>query len=227
MARSIPILKARKWFKHRKIFGAFLNPLNLFCDRCGKHVPSSLPWRCGYCDGENDGAAFATFLNKCRTCKRPPKSLQCPHCAHLLFLDSDRNTSHPARKLAPLPVPPTDGERESERLRIRSTTRLEAKEDLEHELMIARLNEQLHHVRQSIAPKPPEPPEPPPLPPPVPPTPRERLQQSLEEHKLVTVAAHEMADQEYARIDAVHKNNPKLARLLRASIKAWLEDQQR
>lgn len=88
MAKSIPILKARQKYKERLIFtlGIRRKPFRLFCEHCGKFIPSDMQWKCGVCDYENLQTYLNSFLNKCKNCKTPPKSFLCPHCNGMMFL---------------------------------------------------------------------------------------------------------------------------------------------
>ena len=97
MDRKINPLKARSKFKARLLFGMLLKPLRLFCQHCDKYMPSDLQWRCAYCKHNNESTKIYSFLNKCQNCKRSPKSVMCPNCKEVNFLDKDRDGSHPAK----------------------------------------------------------------------------------------------------------------------------------
>jgi len=75
---------------------AIYTPLiRIFCDHCGKYVPSNQPWVCSRCDYQNH---LKSFLDCCEECKQAPKAYRCPHCGGLIFLDADQIETHPARK---------------------------------------------------------------------------------------------------------------------------------
>jgi hypothetical protein len=82
------------------------SPLRWYCPSCGKLIHAKMSWRCGYCDHVSNDSSFLDCCGNAN-CRTPPKSLECPHCDRLLFLDRDNDGQHPARReSAPLrPVP--------------------------------------------------------------------------------------------------------------------------
>jgi hypothetical protein len=145
MARRVTPLKARRAFKGRLLLGLVLRPLRLFCEHCDKYVPSDMEWRCGYCNEENWFTRYYSFLNKCRKCKRPAKSFVCPHCREINFLDKDQVETHPATKAGPSVLPPTKDEARREKREERE----DSKEELNHEIEIARLSADLVKYKAS------------------------------------------------------------------------------
>jgi hypothetical protein len=142
---ALSILTARRRFKERLICGLIFKPLRLFCVSCGKYVPSDMPWTCGYCDYDHLKVKMYSFLNKCRRCKKPPKSFKCLHCGGVVFLDKDQDGQHPARSIGKHVSPPTENE-----LRFKKQEhRIEQKDDLRHEIEIADLQAKLARIKDS------------------------------------------------------------------------------
>jgi hypothetical protein len=68
---------------------------DVFCIGCGKHIEDR-SWECGYCDTKN---TMRSFLSDCFTCKRPPLSIECPHCSVLNAFGPSADEEHAARVL--------------------------------------------------------------------------------------------------------------------------------
>jgi ribosomal protein L37E len=156
MDRKINPLKARNRFKARLLFGMVLKPLRLFCQRCDKYMPSDIEWRCAHCGYHNEGTRIYSFLNKCQQCKRPPKSVMCPSCKDVNFLDKDRDGSHPAKPILILkeeardllrPAGPTqeqiDAEKRAKERMQKSEEHADRKTDISREIEIAELDARL------------------------------------------------------------------------------------
>ena len=207
MARKIPSLKARRIYKGRLAFGLVLRPLRLFCDECSKYVPSNMEWRCGYCGHDNIATRIYSFLNKCKNCKREPKAYVCPHCGVTIFLDRDMVGSHPASKIS-APVPPAlPVSRDEIRLR-RREDRDDAAEQLNHEIVIAKLNGELAKVKSEMTPA----------------SPLDKLEVSFANRKMVTIGVYQIAQREYALNAVLYKDNPSLREQADAVVKQWVED---
>ena len=157
MDRKIHPLKARSRFKARLLFGMVLKPLRLFCQHCDKYMPSDMEWRCAHCGHENWATKYYSFLNKCQNCKRPPKSVACPHCGKLNFLDRDGDGSHPAVRIfvpvpqSPLvpPVPPIIPPTTAQVRAVKRENHADRKEAIQQEIEIAKLNADLVRCKES------------------------------------------------------------------------------
>jgi len=208
MARKIPTLKARQRYRERLVLGLVFQPLRLFCDHCDGYVPSDLEWRCSHCHGENRRTTLYSFLNRCQHCKRPPKSYACPQCGKLNFLDKANDGTHPARRLEPPAVPP-GVEEEQERKRRAHGHR---KEDLEQEIVEAKLNAELERLKAAseLSRKR---------------SPAEKLEKSFAEHDGHVLAAHRIARREQALNAERYADDPEFRKRADESVAAWLERQ--
>jgi hypothetical protein len=145
MAKCHPLdarLEYQQW--HLMTFGLLREPIKVSCDHCGKIILGDMEWVCGYCDAENTSTSYS-FLDKCEVCKQPPKCVECPHCSELNFLVNSRDIRHPARKIRPPHTPETE---EAARAR-KARQRDEAKAEIEHELLMTRLNAELAKLKKS------------------------------------------------------------------------------
>ena len=147
MAKFKP-LDARIQFKSKLImsFGLSREPIKVECIHCGKIILSDMEWVCGYCDAENTSTKMYSFLNKCNVCKQPPKSIECPHCNKLNFLINSRDDRHPAKKIRPPQKPETEEAMRAKKARQRD----DAKMEVEHELLMTRLNAELAKLKKTI-----------------------------------------------------------------------------
>lgn len=206
MARKITSLKARKIFKTRLLLGLVLKPLRLFCEHCDKYVPSDMEWVCGHCNEHNHFTKYYSFLNKCRRCKRPPKSYICPHCGAVNYLDKDEESLHPARQIDnTVPAPPLDHRVEKRQ------AHEERKEDLANEIEIARLNAALARLKESAefgfeteA--------------------MRKLEKSFSEHDAHVMGVHKIEAREEKLIPEKYKDDPVRQDQARDSLKKWVSD---
>lgn len=211
MAGRIPTLKARGRFKARLLLGLTLRPLRLFCERCDAYIPSDMVWVCSYCNFENRITQIYSFLNKCQNCKRPPKSYVCPRCTSVNFLDRDSDGSHPAWGAHALPnAAPTAAMVEEDPLEKKRREQLEEREDLQHQIEVARLNERLQELKSSTAFKQEV-------------SAMERLEKSFSEHDAHTMGVHIIAKRERALITEQFKDDPEMRERAEASLTNWLE----
>jgi hypothetical protein len=206
---ATPTLKARRKFKQRLFFGLAVKPLRLFCNHCGKYIPSDSEWRCGYCDTENLRTKLYSFLRKCQQCKRPPKAFICPHCKEPNFLDKKRDATHAAwniRTVVPAVVA------NAEELRSwRKQGREDEKSGLQHEIEIAKLNAELIMVKKSVEFKEKK-------------SIKESLEESLTEFEANTMGAR-MAAKNRRELYAKEVNNdPDLLRDYDEMLQAWLDN---
>lgn len=207
MAKRIPNLKARSRFRQRLLLGLTVKPVRLFCESCDKYVPSDMPWRCSHCDHDNTKTKIYSFLNKCRECKRSPKSYVCPHCGSINFLDRDMNAAHPARKMPAyvVPEPPPDEEEEKQRQHDNR------KQDLEREIEITRLNARLAQLKTSAEFKDV--------------TAREALQKSFSEHDAHMMGTYIIEKEQRAKNAEQYKDEPELLSKANESLSLWVENQ--
>jgi hypothetical protein len=153
--RHLPPALARRRFKDRLILtlGLRRKPLRLFCEHCGKFIPSDLTWFCGYCNNENIHTKIYSFLNKCEECKRAPQSLHCPHCGEPIFFGKSRNDGHPAWHKLPLSPPPprlpeTREQTEAKMKAKNLENRQERRAELEYEIVCAKLDNELAALKK-------------------------------------------------------------------------------
>lgn len=209
MARRIPTLKAKTHYKQRLLFGMVLKPLRLFCDHCDKYVPSDMSWRCSHCRHENERTRIHSFLNKCRNCKRSPKSYACPHCGQLNFLDTDQEAAHPALPVGSQPPPPAPAVDAQEQM---LRKRAEQKATLEHKIVIARLDAELRGIKESVDFKKEK-------------SARERLEKSFNDHDAHMMGAHKLAQEQRRKNAETYNDDPELRGMADESVQHWLEQQ--
>ena len=77
------------------------------CQKCGKDINTNTPWECGFKGCRNENADDFPFIYECGICHYVPKAYECHHCGNLIYLTSDRQQLHAAKRLEfPLPSPP-------------------------------------------------------------------------------------------------------------------------
>lgn len=198
--------RARERFKERLIlsFGLLRKPLKLFCELCGKFIPSDMPWTCGYCDTDNHKTTRFSFLYKCQRCKQPAKSLQCPHCDQILFLDGSQNSSHPAHKILTAALSASDEEKHIELARQRE----ERKAELEHKIVVTRLNADLVNLKTATRPQKKK-------------SALETLEENFSEHDAHVMAVHKIVKREKEANAKKYADDPELRDLADESVKNW------
>ena len=209
MAGRLPNLKARTQYKQRLLLGLVFKPLRLFCEYCDKYIPSDMPWRCSHCDHANDRTKIYSFLNKCRECKRVPKSYACPHCSNVNFLDKDSNPSHPARST--MERPPVETSAEEVRLQ-KKNEHNDRKEEIEREIEITRLNASLVELKASTQFQKAK-------------STREKLEESFSEHDAHVMGAQMIADEQRVKNAEKYKDDSNGLGMANESIAMWLEKQ--
>lgn len=208
MAKFVTPLKARAKFQERMAFAVFLKPLRMFCDGCGKYIPSDMEWCCGYCDSKNRPAKFYSFLNKCKECKRSPKSVRCPHCEIVISLDSHNDKRHPARSIDDLH---TDAvAEENYRRRIRELER--QKFAIEQEITLARLNAELRQAEALIQAKSEM-------------TEEQKLEESAKQFLTHALAAERIVRQQKKLNAELYKDEPEFLQKSNEGMDWWLEQQ--
>jgi hypothetical protein len=206
MARKITSLKARNIYKTRLFLGLVLKPLRLFCHVCDKYIPSDMEWICGHCNEQNHATRLYSFLNKCRNCKRPPKSFVCPHCGALNFLDKNKSGSHPASSIT-VPIPEKT---KAEIRQLRHEERSDQKEDIEHEIYMTRLNAELAKARAAAKPREKK-------------TRMEELKDDWERCKTDALGVDEIVHEALANNAAEFKNDPEKREKFDLFAKDWAE----
>jgi hypothetical protein len=199
--------QARRIFQDRLVFtlGLRRKPLRLFCEHCGMFIPSDLMWLCGYCNHENVRTKLYSFLYKCQKCKQPPKALVCPHCEKIIFIDGSKDGRHAARKAGAMPID-TEDEARLRKARLQE----ERKADLEHEIVVTRLNAELAALKKTLEP-------------PKKKLAHEALEENFSEHDAHVMAAHKIAKREKEENKRKYADDPELLARADASVDNWLE----
>jgi phage terminase large subunit GpA-like protein len=124
------------------------------CPACQHYVGHDAEWKCGHCGHENlkDSGKLGLFAG-CWECRCRPKSVECPGCRQILYLDLDADARNPARLMeslpveVPAPVEPTAEETE----KVEHTMQVE-KLQRERELLRARmLTDTVRHQAGKVA----------------------------------------------------------------------------
>lgn len=189
-------------------FGLRRKPLKMFCEHCGKFIPSDMEWICGYCNMENLRTKSYSFLHKCEQCRRTPKSFHCPHCNRISFFDETHDDRHPARSThQPVSVPAvidTDEQIRAQKVKERE----ERKAELEYEIVCAKLDNDLAALlkqRELYKSK----------------TPKELLVEDLERDKAQCMGADEVAEQDIKAYEKLYAGNPDLLEKHMLFVKKW------
>jgi hypothetical protein len=203
---QITLLEARMRFKERLFLslGMRRKPLKLFCEHCGKFIPSDMPWRCGFCDTENYKTKLYSFLYKCGRCKQPPKSFICPHCEKRLPLAKKSSDQHPARKIQGFVNIDSAADRQAIQVRDRNLR----KQELEHDIVMTRLNAELNLLKKQTEPKKEK-------------TPLENLEQSFSEHDAHVMAVHKIVKREKEANAKEFANDAELREMADESVDDW------
>jgi hypothetical protein len=205
---AIPTLKARKKFKQRLFLGLAIKPLRLFCESCGKYVPSDMEWSCGYCNAHNHRTKLYSFLRKCQHCKRVPKLYICPHCERPNFLGKDKDGQHPARHISMPPRIITE-----ERQRLQRIEELKHQKDTkEHEVEIAKLDAELLKFKQSTEFKQEK-------------TVREKIEENFSEFEANVMGAQMFAKARTEHFEKEYANDPFMLEQSKLMLKDWLNRQ--
>ena len=203
---------ARRRFKERLIFtlGLRRKPLNLFCEHCGKFIPSDMEWVCGYCNIKNTRTKRYSFLYKCERCKHPPKSFHCPHCDGIIFFDKKRDRKHPARNSHQQISEPTATEKAEQARAKKLHDREERKSELEYKIVCARLDTELATIKkhhEMLKKK----------------SPAQALEQDFLEHDAHFMAVHKIAKRSLEVYEKEFASDPELLDMGKLSVKKWQE----
>lgn len=124
------------------------------CPNCQQDINVNTPWECGFKGCRNENVDEFPFVHECEHCHYPPKAYVCHHCGSHIFLTSDRQKIHAAKRLEfPKPVPPPvntvtvvlDPAKDKE-----IAQKIE-KRDLQHELDVATYKKKIEIVQKMSA----------------------------------------------------------------------------
>jgi hypothetical protein len=206
-AKPLTPTAVRLRFRERQIltFGLRRKPLKLFCEHCGKFIPSDMEWVCGYCNLRNVRTKLYSFLNKCEQCKRVPKSFHCPHCNATMFFDGPRDDRHPARNNVAPPCPPeTEEQAKAKKLLERG----ERKAELEYEIVCAKLDNDLAALlkqREMYKSK----------------TPDQALEEDFLKDDAQFMGVHKIASEKIKMYEKLYADDPELLEMATLSVKKW------
>lgn len=142
--------EAREAFQRQLRPFASRELIQLLCGRCNKAVPGDMEWICGYCRHPNLRTRTYSFLNRCQSCGKEPKSLVCPHCEAMVFLTDEKDGMQPARKFVALEEPPpTVDPREQKR-----KAHEDEVEELNRQIQLAEKNALLARAKAAVDIKP-------------------------------------------------------------------------
>jgi len=122
--------------------------LVIACPRCGKDINTNTPWECGFQGCKNLNVDEFPFVRECEHCHYIPKAYMCHHagCNKPIFLTTDRQEMHAARRLENLELPvkivvidPTKDKALMQKDQIG---------DLEHELGVETLRKKIEIVKK-------------------------------------------------------------------------------
>jgi len=176
--------------------------IGLNCPHCGKYIAGNTPWVCGFCGSKNQNTDEFPFLHRCEGCGAEPKGYRCHHtgCGKPIFLGDDLLEDN-------LAVCATRGL--EVKVKLASAQRLEQRQEKEHELTIAELDEKLDAFksrREFMKEK----------------DPVELVKQEWTKKYAHMMAAEVIAEQERAAIEERFADNPKLRARAIALLEHWL-----
>lgn len=205
MAQLTPT-QARNRFQERLFLtlGLGRKPLRLFCEHCGKYIPSDMPWTCGFCDMDNEKTTRFSFLYKCQRCKQPPICLQCPHCSSFLFFGKNHDAKHSARSVKSVAVPESEVQRRAQLLQSRE----DRKAELEHEIVVTRLDAELKMLKRAIEPKKTK-------------SALESLEESYSDEQIQMMGVHKIVKREKEANAASYANDPELLERADQTLTGW------
>lgn len=128
----------------------FKSPTRLFCEDCGKYVPSTMPWVCPYCGTVHSDVRLHSFLYKCKGCQRRSEGVECPHCKTIWTFSSEGDVRFVAKR-APEALPVTKpSETEQEKRRREHSEKME---NLRFEHEERKLAAEMKQYEERIAPR--------------------------------------------------------------------------
>lgn len=182
--------------------------IDLFCDDCGKHIPSETEWKCAHCDKKNDKTLRYSFLVECEKCTKAPQSYSCPHCDSINFLEQKKDKRHPARIL----LAPEGAASKTDTTKDKASAHLERKVELEREIEITQLSSRLERLKESAGFKEAK-------------STREKLEKSFSEHDAHAMGAQMIAREKRTENAKKFQDDPELLEKANESVQAWLDSQ--
>jgi hypothetical protein len=195
--------EARLRFRERLVFtlGLRRKPIRLFCEHCGKFIPSDMPWVCGYCDCQNERNNRFSFLHKCERCKRPPNSLTCPHCSEAIYFGQNKDGLHPARGIAPVKIDGFEEIESAKKHEKRKTTYI-------RRIELARLDAEFTSLKKSLTPSKEE-------------SEHESLEKDFAKHDARTMAVHRILKREKESNAKRYADDDDMRKMADDSVQDW------
>jgi hypothetical protein len=125
------------------------------CPHCKKDINTNTPWECGFQGCENLNVDDFPFVRECEKCHYIPKAYVCHHCGKPLYLTTDQQQAHAARRLNEVKPPVKIKDEIGEKI----ATQKEEVRDLEHALKKTTIEKQIEIVKNKPAVPPPVKPE--------------------------------------------------------------------
>ena len=181
------------------------------CLTCGKDINTNTPWQCGFKGCRNENVDKFPFIHECEHCHYVPKAYVCHHGDHFIFLTTDRQKDHAAKRLDSPPPTPIDA------VKVKMAHQAEKIQDAKYELMMAKYAKETEIVKNK-----------PSTPPPVTPEAQkrlERIRRDIENGKAIV----ELKQQHLREIHEIYKNDTgMLSDMERVVLDAiWKEEQRR
>ncbi len=120
-------------------------PIRLVCRNCNKIILSNTPWFCAACNRPNTNTTEFPFVHKCEHCGAEPKAYRChnPECKEIIYLSEDEDKTNYAHRLN---SPDENSEQDKRTQQLK--TKLQMKEDREHEILMAQSDVTLIELKQ-------------------------------------------------------------------------------
>lgn len=145
---AVPAFAVYLYLESRLIVIECTNP------NCEKDINTNTPWQCGFKGCRNENVVRFPFIHECETCHYPPKAYICHHCNGVIYLTSDRQKEHAARRLDSAKPAPADTVRDPAKDNV--TRQANELREAQHELAMARLKKDIEITKNKPA-RPPSP----------------------------------------------------------------------
>lgn len=123
--------------------------LVITCPYCRKDININTPWQCGFQGCQNLNVDEFPFVHECEHCHYIPKAYVCHHCGKTIFMTSDPQQMHAAKRLENLELPVKVVIKDLAQDKV--STQKDKIGDLQHDLEVATLEKKIEIVKKMPA----------------------------------------------------------------------------